>query len=203
MTALICDSTNAMREGRSPSEKDIADSLATIIKGARRRVAVTTFASNVARVGAIADAARQAGRELVVAGHALHRVIRVARETGYLPKDFQWKDQREFSYIDPDKAVIMVTGSQGEARAAMSRIAAQDHPDISLGEGDMVIFSSRAIPGNEKSVGRVQNNLAMLGCDVITDADALVHVTGHPRRDELRQLGSAGVGEDSPGRPAC
>ncbi|MFM1816119.1 MAG: hypothetical protein RLZ98_2814 [Pseudomonadota bacterium] len=188
VAALICDSTNAMREGRSPSEKEIAASLADIIAGARKRVAVTTFASNVARVGAIAQAARIAGRELVVAGYALHRVIRCAKETGYLPEHFQYRDQRDFSYVDPDKAVVLVTGSQGEPRAALSRIAAGEHPDIELGDGDMVIFSSRTIPGNEKPVGRVQNNLAMLGCDVITDAEALVHVTGHPRRDELRQM---------------
>lgn len=188
VAALICDSTNALREGRSPSEKDVAESLADIIKGAKKRVAVTTFASNVARVGAIARAAQMAGRELVVAGHALHRVIRVAKETGYLPEGLTYRDQRDFSYVDPDKVLVLLTGSQGESRAALSRVAESEHPDVKLGDGDLVIFSSRTIPGNERSVGRVQNGLTLLGCEIITDAEALVHVTGHPRRAELRQM---------------
>lgn len=186
--ALICDSTNAMREGRSPSEVDVAKSIAKLIKGARRRVAVTTFASNVARIKAVADATRAAGRSLVVSGRAMHRVIQVAKDTGYLPEHFRYADQEEFTYLNRDEVVVLCTGSQGEPRAALSRVAEAEHPDIDLGAQDMVIFSSRTIPGNEKAVGRVQNNLARLGCDVITDADALVHVTGHPRRDELKQI---------------
>lgn len=186
--ALVGDSTNAFRDGRSPSETEVANSLAGIIKKAPRRVAVTTFASNVARIKAVADAGAAAGRRLVVAGRALHRVIAVAIETGYLPRDFKYLDQDQFSYLEPAETILMCTGSQGEARAAVSRIAEAEHPSIALGKGDLVIFSSRTIPGNERAVGRVQNNLAKLGCDVITDGDALVHVTGHPRRDELRQM---------------
>lgn len=186
--ALICDSTNAFREGRSPSETEVAESLRKIIAGARRRVAVTTFASNVARIRAIADAAKATRRHLVVAGRALHRVIQVAIDTGYLPEDFRYLDQDQFGYLEPDEVLILCTGSQGESRAALARIAEGEHPDIRLGQGDMVIFSARTIPGNEKAVTRVQNNLALLGVDVITDADALVHVTGHPRRDELKEM---------------
>lgn len=186
--ALICDSTNAFREGRSPSETEVAASLAKIIKGAKRRVAVTTFASNVARVKAVADAARACGRRLVVAGRALHRVIQVARETGYLPESFSYLDQDQFSYLSHDDVVLLCTGSQGEPRAAMARIAEEEHPSISLSKGDLVIFSSRTIPGNERPVARVQNALCRIGCDLLTDGDALVHVTGHPRRDELRQM---------------
>ena len=185
---IICDSTNAMREGRSPSELEVATSIAKIIKGAKRRVAVTTFASNVARVKAVADAAKAAGRKLIVSGRAMHRVIRVAKDTGYLPEDFQAYDQNQFSYYEPHEVVLLCTGSQGEARAAMARIGEDDHPEIELGKGDLVIFSSRPIPGNEKGIGQVQNNLSRLGCDIITDSDALVHVTGHPRREELRQM---------------
>ena len=185
---LVCDSTNAFREGRSPSEADVARSLTQIVKAARRRVAVTTFASNVARIKTVADAARAAGRELVVCGRAMHRVIQVAIDTGYLPPNFRWLDQEQFTYLQPDKVLVLCTGSQGEPRAAIARISEDEHPDVVLGKGDCVIFSSRTIPGNEKSVGRVQNNLARLGCQVVTDADALVHVTGHPRRDELRQV---------------
>ncbi|MFA5949846.1 MAG: ribonuclease J [Hyphomicrobium sp.] len=186
--AVVGDSTNAMREGRSASESDVAKTIADIVKKAPQRVAVTTFASNVGRVKAVADAARSAGRELVVAGRSLHRVIEVAIDTGYLPKDFHYRDQQEFEHIKRSDVVCICTGSQGEPRAAMARIAENEHPDISLAKGDLVIFSSRTIPGNEKAVGWIQNSLVRMGVDVLTDNEALVHVTGHPRRDELRQL---------------
>jgi ribonuclease J len=189
--ALVCDSTNAMREGRSPSEQDVARSLAEIIGKARRRVAVTIFASNVARIRAVWEAARVAGRRLVVAGRAMHRVIDVAMETGYLPPDFDYDDQSRFLDFPADQVVALCTGSQGEPRAAMARIAADEHPDIELDYGDLVIYSSRTIPGNERAVSQVQNRLVNLGCEIITDADALVHVTGHPRRDELKEMYAA------------
>ena len=186
--AIVCDSTNAMREGRSPSEVEIAASLTNIIKGAKRRVAVTTFASNVARIKACADAAEATGRKLVVVGRAMHRVIQVAIETGYLPADFKFLDQNQYGFLQASETLALCTGSQGEPRAALARIAAEEHPAVTFTRGDMVIYSSRTIPGNEKPVGRVQNQLASLGCQIITDSDALVHVTGHPRRDELRQM---------------
>lgn len=186
--AMVCDSTNAMREGRSPSETDVANSLTKIISNAPRQVAVTTFASNVARVKAVADATRAAGRTLVVAGRALHRVIQVAIETGYLPENLSYLDQDRFQDLGSGKAVVLCTGSQGEPRAAIARIAEDEHPDIGLDKGDLAIFSSRTIPGNEKAVGKVQNALARRGVDLITDSEALVHVTGHPRRDELKDM---------------
>jgi ribonuclease J len=186
--ALMIDSTNAFREGISPSEADVARSLIDIVKKAPKRVAVTTFSSNVARVKAIADAARAANRQLVVAGRALHRVIDVAVDTGYLPQGFRYLDQDQFTYIDRSDIVLLCTGSQGEPRAALARIAEEEHPEISLDKGDMVIFSSRTIPGNEKAVGRIQNGLARNGCEILTDGEALVHVSGHPRRDELRPM---------------
>ena len=186
--ALVGDSTNAFRDGRSPSELDVAKSLAGLIKAAKRRVIVTSFASNVARIRAVADAARASGRHLVVAGRALHRAIQVAIDTGYLPQGFRWSDQQEFSYFAPHEVLAMVTGSQGEPRAAMARIADNEHPEVSLSEGDTVIFSSRTIPGNEKGISRIQNKLARMGVDIVTDNEALVHVTGHPRREELRQM---------------
>ena len=171
--ALVCDSTNAMRDGSSPSEAEIASSIARIIKAAPHRVAVTTFSSNVARIKAVGDAARAAGRTLVVAGRALHRVIAVARDTGYLPEDFRYVDQQEFKYIHRKDVVLLCTGSQGEPRAAMARIADKQHPDVQFAKGDMVIFSSRTIPGNERSVGRIQNALTRMGCEVVTDGEAL------------------------------
>ena len=186
--AVVCDSTNALREGRSPSETDVSKALASIIRTAPRRVAVTTFASNVARIKAVADAAHAAERRLIVAGRALHRVISVAIDTGYLHEGFSYLDQEHFQELATDEAVVLCTGSQGEGRAAMARIAEGEHADITLDKGDLAIFSSRTIPGNEKAVGRVHNNLARRGVDIITDNEALVHVTGHPRRDELREM---------------
>jgi ribonuclease J len=188
ITAIVCDSTNALREGRSPSERDVARSLAGLVRAATGRVAVTIFASNVARIRAVADAARNAGRHLVVAGRAMHRIIDAAMETGYLPSDFKYYDQEHYQYLERDETVVLCTGSQGEPRAAMARIAEGQHPHISLGKGDLVIFSSRTIPGNERAVGRIHNQLVDLGCELVTDADALVHVTGHPRREELKEM---------------
>jgi ribonuclease J len=186
--ALVCDSTNAGREGTSPSETEVAESIAKIVANAPNRVVITTFSSNVARIKACGEAARRSGRRLVVAGRALHRVIQVAIETGYLPKDFSWVDQQQFKYFGRSEIVCLCTGSQGEPRAAMARIAENQHPDISLDKGDLVLFSSRTIPGNEKVIGDIQNSLVRMGCEILTDNDALIHVTGHPRRDELRQM---------------
>jgi ribonuclease J len=188
IAALICDSTNAIRDGVSPSEADVAIVLAQLIREAPRRVAVTTFASNVARLGSVAKAARAAGRELVVVGRAMLRVIEAAQATGYLDPDLRFHDETVFAKLPPRKVVALCTGSQGESRAALARIAQGEHPNVELEEGDRVIFSSRTIPGNEKAVSRVQNGLADLGVEVITDQDEAVHVSGHPRRGELEQL---------------
>jgi ribonuclease J len=188
ITALICDSTNAVRDGISPSEADVAITLEKLIREAPRRVAVTTFASNVARIGSVAKAARAAGRTLVVVGRAMYRVIEAAQETGYLDPELPILPETEFERIAPGKVVALCTGSQGESRAAMARIALGEHPNVELDAGDWVIFSSRTIPGNEKAVSRVQNGLSDQGIEVITDQDAPVHVSGHPRRGELEQL---------------
>ena len=188
IAALICDSTNAIRDGVSPSEADVAVILAQLIREAPKRVAVTTFASNVARLGSVAKAARAAGRELVVVGRAMLRVIEAAQATGYLDPNLHFHDETVFAKLPPRKVVALCTGSQGEPRAALARIAQGEHPNVELEEGDRVIFSSRTIPGNEKAVSRVQNGLADLGIEVITDQDKAVHVSGHPRRGELEQL---------------
>jgi len=186
--ALIGDSTNAVREGRSPSETEVAAVLAGIVKAARGRVAVTTFASNVGRVKAVADAARAAGREVVVIGRAMERTAQVARETGYLDGAPEFRDASLYGHFPPDKVLAICTGSQGEPRAALARIASDDHPLVTLNKGDKVIFSSRTIPGNEKAVNNIINGLVSQGIDVITDRTHLVHVSGHPRRDELRDM---------------
>jgi len=186
--ALIGDSTNAVRDGRSPSEAEVAKTITELVKAAKGRVAVTTFASNVARLKAVADAARAADREVVVVGRAMERVSQVARETGYLDGVQNFRSTDVYGHLPQDKVLALCTGSQGEARAALARIANDDHPEITLNRGDCVIFSSRTIPGNEKAVGAIINNLILQGVEVITDRDHLVHVSGHPRRDELRDM---------------
>jgi ribonuclease J len=186
--ALIGDSTNAVRDGRSPSESDVAKTLGELIRTAPRRVAVTTFASHVGRLRAVADAARAAGREVVVVGRAMARVVQVARETGYLDGVQEFRGIESYGYLPPDKVVALCTGSQGEPRAALARIAEDEHPEVALSRGDRVIFSARPIPGNEKAIARVINGLVEQGVEVITDRTHLVHVSGHPRRDELRDM---------------
>src|SRR5213075_907501 len=178
--ALIGDSTNAVRDGRSPSEADVARTLRELIGAASGRVAVTTFASNVARMRAVAEAAAAAGREVVVVGRAMDRVAQVARENGYLEGINEFRGVDVYGHLAPDKVVALCTGSQGEPRAALSRIAQDDHPEVAFSRGDRVIFSSRAIPGNEKAVTRVINGLVSQGVEVITDRTHLVHVSGHP-----------------------
>ena len=186
--ALVGDSTNAVREGRSPSETDVSKSLADLMAASPGRVAVTTFASNVARLRSVADAAKACDREVVVVGRAMERIVGVARETGYLEGVQEFRGTDTYGYLPPDKVVALCTGSQGEARAALARIAKDEHPDVTLSKGDRVIFSSRTIPGNEKAVGAVINGLINQGIEVITDRTHLVHVSGHPRRAEMADM---------------
>jgi len=186
--ALLGDSTNAIREGRSPSEADVARALAELIRNAPGRVGVTTFASNVARIRAVAEAAAACGREVILVGRAMERVAQVARETGYLEDINEFRSLETYGYLPPDKVVALCTGSQGEPRAALARIAEDQHPVVTFSKGDRVIFSSRAIPGNEKAVMKIINGLINQGVEVITDRTHLVHVSGHPRQAELEQM---------------
>jgi ribonuclease J len=186
--ALIGDSTNAIRDGRSPSEREVAYTLADLVRSASGRVAVTTFASNVGRIRSAAQAAFANGREVVVIGRAMERIVQVARETGYLDGIGPFRDVETYAHLPPNRVVALCTGSQGERRAALARIAEETHPAVSLSRGDLVIFSSRTIPGNERAVNRMINGLVQQGVEVITDRDALVHASGHPRRDELEEM---------------
>jgi len=186
--AVVGDSTNAIRDGRSPSEADVARSIADLIKNARGRVAVTTFASNVGRLRAVAEAARAADREVVVVGRAMERTVQIARELGYFDGVQDFRPMDAYGYLPPNKVVALCTGSQGEPRAALSRIAEDQHPEITFSRGDTVIYSARTIPGNEKAVGRVMNLLIDQGVEIITDRTHLVHVSGHPRRAEVEEL---------------
>ena len=186
--ALVCDSTNIMRDGVSPSESEVAATLKRIIAESPHRVAVTTFASNVARIRAVAEAAQSCGREVVVVGRAMDRVVDVATELGYLAGVPEPGPPQSYGYLPRDKVVALLTGSQGEPRAALARIASDQHPDVTLAPGDRVIFSSRTIPGNENAVGDIVNALVRRGIDVVTDRHDLVHVSGHPRRGEMQQM---------------
>jgi ribonuclease J len=186
--ALVCDSTNILREGKSPSEGDVARTLKEVIGAARGRVIVTTFASNVARLRAVALAAAAVGRKVVLVGRAMDRVVAVARECGYLDDVPPFLSPEAFPSLPRDEIVVLATGSQGESRAAMARISEDDHPVVRLAAGDTVIFSSRTIPGNERDVGRIINNLIKQGAEVITDRMALIHASGHPRRDEVAEF---------------
>ena len=186
--AMMCDSTNVFVDGRSRSEGPLRDSLSEIVGRCPHRVAVACFASNVARMESCVVAARAAGRHVGLVGRSLWRMDEIARECGYLGDCPKFLDVGDLEYLPREEVLLIVTGSQGEQRAALARIAAGDHRDITLDAGDTVIFSSREIPGNERAIGRVQNQLARLGVNIITERDDFVHVSGHPARDELKTL---------------
>ncbi len=186
--AVVGDSTNATSEGHSASELDVSQTVYELIKSAPARVAVTTFASHIPRIRTVAEAALAAGREIVVVGRAMERTVQVARETGWLDGVPEFRSTDVFGYLPPENALLLLTGSQGEARAALARIAQDDHPEISLSPRDRVIFSSKTIPGNEREVGRIINNLIDRGIEVITDREHMVHVSGHPRRGDMQEL---------------
>lgn len=186
--ALVCDSTNALRDGVSPSEEEVSESLAKIIESAEGRVGITTFSSNVGRIRSIAKAAETAGREVLLLGSSMKRVTAVARDIGLMEGIKPFIDEDEFGYIPRDKVVVILTGSQGEPRAALAKIARDEMRNVAFAAGDTIIFSSRAIPGNEKAINDIKNGLVDQGIHVITDGEALVHVSGHPRRIELQQM---------------
>ncbi|MBL6080848.1 ribonuclease J [Belnapia sp. T18] len=186
--AMVCDSTNALVEGHSGSEAEVRRTMKALIRGLRGRVAVTCFATNLARVESIALAAQAAGRQVALFGRSLRNAEAAARECGYLKTVEPFVPEDEAGYIPDDNLLIICTGSQGEPRSALAKIGADTHPSIALGEGDTVIFSSRMIPGNERGILQMQDQLARRGCRVMTADDHMVHVSGHPARDELRRL---------------
>jgi ribonuclease J len=186
--AMVCDSTNALVEGHSGSEAEVRRNLAALIRKLKGRVAVTCFSTNIARIESVALAARAAGREVALFGRSLRNAEAAARECGYLREIPAFLSEDEASDVPDSRLVIVCTGSQGEPRSAMAKIAADTHPNISLGEGDTVIFSSRMIPGNERAILRIQDELSRAGVEVMTADDHMVHVSGHPARDELKRL---------------
>jgi len=186
--AMMCDSTNALRDGESPSEQAVGEGLRQVIEASPARVAITTFSSNVGRIRSIAEAARDAGRQVVVLGRSLKRVIDVASDLGYLDGLPPFIDEQDYGAIPRENIVILCTGSQGEPRAALAKLARDEMRSVALSAGDTVVFSSRVIPGNEKAILAIKNQLIEQGVRIIEDGDALVHVSGHPRRNELRRM---------------
>lgn len=188
LVAMMCDSTNVFVDGHTGSEGPLRKSLADVVAAQTGRVVITMFASNVARMESGIKAAVANGRSVCLVGRSLFRIAEIARECGYLQDCPEFVDSRDVAHLSRENVLILATGSQGEDRAALARIAQGDHRDITLQGGDTVIFSSREIPGNERSIGRVQNALAKQGVKIITERDEFVHVSGHPSRDELRTL---------------
>ena len=186
--ALVCDSTNVFEPGTSGSEAALLASLSRLIAGCRERVIVACFASNVARLHTIARAARDNGRDVVMTGHSLKRNYQAALDCGYLRDLPPFIDDRLGTLLPRDRMLIVCTGGQGEPRAALARLASDDHPQLSLDDGDTVIFSSRVIPGNELAIGRLCNQLIRRGIRIIGRRDGLVHVSGHPAEDELARM---------------
>ncbi|MDJ0921127.1 MAG: ribonuclease J [Henriciella sp.] len=188
--AMVCDSTNVFVDGESGSEGTVRDNLIELIGSLSGRVAVTTFASNVARVATVIEAARQAGRSVCLVGRSMHKITEAAIATGVIRNIPDLINEESAGALPDENVLFLCTGSQGEARAALGRISRDDHRHISLGDGDTVIFSSRVIPGNEKGIYEMQNALAEKGVRIITDRSAAktIHVSGHPARDELRQM---------------
>lgn len=186
--ALVCDSTNVFNKGKSGSEAAVREGLLDLLKDKQGRIAVTTFASNVARFESVAHVARALERHLVIVGRSLWRIHDAAREAGYLRDLPPVLSERDFGDLPRDKVLLLCTGCQGEAQGAMARIANGDHRHVHLSPGDTVVFSSRIIPGNERTLFGLHNKLARAGIEVVTEKDHFVHVSGHPAREELAEM---------------
>ncbi len=186
--AMICDSTNVFSEGRSGSEQDVRKSLYNIMSRLKKRIVVTSFASNVARMETVFYCAEKTGRQISLVGRSMHRIYKAARQCGYLKNIIEPIDPRDAKSFSREKIVYLCTGSQGEPMGAMSRISASTHPDIFLEKGDAVIFSSKIIPGNEKKLYKLHNQLVKDEIEVISEDSEFVHVSGHPNREDLKDM---------------
>ena len=186
--SMICDSTNVFNMGRSGSEGDVRKSLIKIIERQKKRVVVTSFASNVARMETIFYCAKKTGRQISLVGRSMQRIYKAARQCGYLSEVIEPLDPRDTKNISREKIIYLCTGSQGEPMGAMNRISNYIHPDVNIEAGDTVIFSSKIIPGNEKKLYKLHNQLVRDGIEVISEENEFVHVSGHPNRDELKEM---------------
>jgi ribonuclease J len=187
--ALVCDSTSAFVDGHSGSEKAVREELIELIeKYPSKRVTVACFASNVARLETALVAAKKTNRKVALVGRSLRRMVDAAQYCGILKVDVEIIEPQMANRLPPNQVLLVSTGSQGELRAALSRMANRQHPDIVMGAQDIVFFSSRIIPGNEKGIGAVQNALVCLGVEIVTSYEEEIHVSGHPAREELKQM---------------
>ena len=186
--AMICDSTNVFSPGRAGSENDVRESLLKIISNQKKRVLVTSFASNVARMESIFYIAKQTKRNISLIGRSMHRIYKAARQCGYLKNLIEPVDPRDARKISRDRIILLCTGSQGEPMGALNRIANDVHPDVNIESGDTVIFSSKIIPGNEKKLYALQNSIVKRDIEVITEENAFVHVSGHANREDLKDM---------------
>tara|TARA_Y100001970_G_scaffold291915_1_gene431012 strand:- start:242 stop:1900 length:1659 start_codon:yes stop_codon:yes gene_type:complete len=186
--AMICDSTNVFSPGRAGSENDVRESLLKIISNQKKRVLVTSFASNVARMESIFYIAKKTNREISLVGRSMHRIYKAAKQCGYLKDVIEPLDSRDAKKLPKERILYLCTGSQGEPMGALNRIANETHPDVNLENGDTVIFSSKIIPGNEKKLYGLQNLIVRRDIEVITEENAFVHVSGHANRDDLKDM---------------
>jgi len=188
VSAMICDSTNIFSPGRAGSESDVRDSLLKIMEIKSKRILVTSFASNVARMESIFYCAKKTGRSICLVGRSMHRIYKAAKKCGYLKGLLDPVDPRDAKKISRNKILLLATGSQGEPMGAMNRIINGIHPDVFLESGDCVIFSSKIIPGNEKKLYQLQNQIVKDNIEIISEENAFVHVSGHPNRDDLKDM---------------
>ncbi len=186
--AMICDSTNVFSLGKTGSELDVRKSLVNIMSRLKKKIIVTSFASNVARMETVFHCAKQTGRNISLVGRSMHRIFKAARKCGYLKNVIEPIDPREAKNLSSEKIVYLCTGSQGEPMGAMMRIAKFTHPDVVIEKGDAVIFSSKIIPGNEKKLYKLHNQLVKEGLEVISEENEFVHVSGHPNREDLKEM---------------
>ena len=186
--AMICDSTNIFSVGRSGSEETVRKSLLKIMARLKKRIIMTSFASNVARMETIFYCAEKTGRQISLVGRSMHRIFKAAKQCGYLKNIIEPIDPREAKKISREKIVYLCTGSQGEPMGAMMRISNYTHPDVFIEKGDAVVFSSKIIPGNEKKLYKLHNQLVRDGIEVISEENEFVHVSGHPNRDEMKDM---------------
>ena len=186
--AMICDSTNVFSAGYAGSELEVRKNLLKIMERLKKRIIVTSFASNVARMESIFFCAQKTGRQISLVGRSMHRIYKAARQCGYLKNVIDPVDPRDVKNISREKIVYLCTGSQGEPMGAMMRVSNYTHPDIFIEKGDAVIFSSKIIPGNEKKLYKLHNQLAKEGIEVISEESEFVHVSGHPNRDDLKDM---------------
>ncbi|MAV05429.1 MAG: MBL fold metallo-hydrolase [Candidatus Pelagibacter sp.] len=186
--AMICDSTNVFTPGRAGSEADVRESLVKIMENKTKRIIVTSFASNVARMETIFYCAKKTGRHICLVGRSMHRIYKAAKQCGYLQNLIEPLDVRDAKKISRNKIIYLCTGSQGEPMGAMNRIVNEIHPDVFLEPKDTIIFSSKIIPGNEKKLYKMQNEIVKKDLEIITEENAFVHVSGHPNRDDLKDM---------------